>query len=113
VTGQGIGTAFRDVELLAEALADGLDGRRPLEDALADRWRRRDEAVMPGYQYTYQRARLEPPTAEAQRLLAALQGNQPEIDRFVGLSAGTTSFADFFSPESQGRIIGRAASRAA
>ena len=35
VTAQGISTAFRCAEMLAEAADDGLSGRRPLEDALA------------------------------------------------------------------------------
>ena len=34
ITGQGIGHAFRDAELLADAVADGLGGIRPLDEAL-------------------------------------------------------------------------------
>jgi flavin-dependent dehydrogenase len=113
ITGQGISDAFRDAELLAEALAAGLGGQRPLEAALADYHRRRDEAVMRIYNYTYQRSRLEPPTPEIQRLLAALKGNQAETDRFVGLTAGTTRFADFFAPDHQARLLAGAAVRAA
>jgi flavin-dependent dehydrogenase len=113
ITGQGISDAFRDAELLAEALAAGLGGGGPLESALADYQRRRDQAVMPVYNYTYQRARLEAPSPEIQRLLAALQGNQAETDRFIGLTAGTVSFADFFAPASQARILGQASATAA
>ena len=36
VTAQGISTAFRCAEMLAEAADDGLSGRRPLDEALAD-----------------------------------------------------------------------------
>jgi hypothetical protein len=60
-----------------------------------------------------QRARLETPSPDIQRLLAALQRNQAEAERFVGLTAGTISFADLFAPESQARILGQAAATAA
>ena len=45
ITGQGIGHAFRDAELLADAIADGLGGRRPPEGALAGYQRERDRAT--------------------------------------------------------------------
>ena len=40
ITAQGITDAFRDAELLAEAIDDGFAGRRPLAEALADYERR-------------------------------------------------------------------------
>jgi hypothetical protein len=46
VTGQGISHAFRDAELLADAVADGLGGIRPLAEALRGYHRARD--VPPG-----------------------------------------------------------------
>ena len=39
-----------------------------------------------------------------QQLLAALQGNQEQTNRFFGLAEGTTSFSEFFSPENIQRI---------
>jgi flavin-dependent dehydrogenase len=41
----GLGDAFRDANLLAEALDDGLSGQRPLEEALADYEQRRNAAT--------------------------------------------------------------------
>ena len=61
LTAQGIGDAFRDSELLAGAIADGFGGRRPLDDALADYERRRNEAALPLYDFTHELAGLEPP----------------------------------------------------
>jgi flavin-dependent dehydrogenase len=113
ITGQGITDAFRDAELLADAIQQGLGGVQPLEAALPEYQRRRDAAVMPVYRYTQTRASLQPPSPELGQLLTALQGNQPQMDRFVGLTAGTTSFSDFFAPDSVARIIGAAAPRAA
>ena len=54
ITAQGISDAFRDADLLAEAVDDGLSGRRRLDDALAGYERRRNEAVRPIYEMTYQ-----------------------------------------------------------
>ena len=42
----GICDALRDAELLAEALDEGLSGRRPMDLALADYERRRNEATL-------------------------------------------------------------------
>ena len=54
-------------------------------------------------------ARLAPPTAEMAELVAALAGHPAETRRFLGIIAGTVAIADFFAPESLGRIVGRRA----
>lgn len=94
-----------DARLLAEALDRGLTGRRPLEEALADYERQRNEAAMPLYEWTCQFARLKPLRPELQQLLNALQGNQEQTDRFFGTIAGTVPMLEFFSPENIGRIL--------
>jgi hypothetical protein len=43
-----------------------------------------------------------------QHLLAALQGNQEQADRFVGTVAGTVPIPEFFAPENVARIAGAA-----
>ena len=108
MTAQGITDAFRDAELLAEAVGEGLSGRRPLEEALADYERRRNEAALPMYESTCERAALGPPSAEIRQLAAALRGNQEQIDRFIGCDAGTVAIPEFFSPENMQRIFGAA-----
>ena len=107
-TAQGISDAFRDAELLTTAIDDGFSGRRPLDEALAGYERRRNEAVMPEFESTCQRAALQPMPPEMAALLRALQGNQEQIDRLLGTDAGTVSHADFFSPENVGRILAAA-----
>jgi 2-polyprenyl-6-methoxyphenol hydroxylase-like FAD-dependent oxidoreductase len=104
-TAQGITDAFRDAELLAEALHSGWSGCRELAEALADYERRRNETAMPIYELTCQLASLEPPPPEMQHLFAALQGNQEQTNRFFGTIAGTVPIPQFFSPENTGRII--------
>jgi flavin-dependent dehydrogenase len=105
ITAQGITDALRDVDLLADALTSGLGGGS-LENQLTEYHRRRDEAVMPIYRFTSERARLAPPSPEMQRLVGALKGNQQQTDRFIGLTAGTTLYADFFSPTNLEALFG-------
>ena len=105
ITAQGINDALRDAEHLAEAIDSGFSGKEQLENALAGYERKRNEAVMPIFEMTCDLARLQPPTPQMQQLFWALRGNQYQIDRFLGVTAGTVSVTDFFSPENIGQII--------
>ncbi len=99
ITAQGISDAFRDAELLAGAIDDGLAGRRPLDDALAGYERARNEAALPLYEFTHDLAGLEPPGPEMQALFGALRDDPERTSRFFGVVAGTVPVADFFAPE--------------
>jgi flavin-dependent dehydrogenase len=105
VTGQGINDAFRDAELLAEAIDSGFSGRCPLELALAEYERRRNEQVMPMYDFTCQLAALQPPSVQQQELFGALRWNQRETDRFFGTFAGTVPIQEFFAQENVESIV--------
>jgi flavin-dependent dehydrogenase len=107
-TGQGITDAFRDAELLAEAIDAGFSGREPIAEALAEYERRRNEATMPLYDLTCQLASLQPPPPEMQQLFGALRGNQAETNRFFGTLAGTVPVPEFFARENTERIIAQA-----
>ena len=113
ITAQGITDAFRDAELLAEAIDDGFARRRPLAEALAAYEQTRNEATRPLYDLTCQFAALQPPPPEMQQLLAALRGNQEQADRFVGTVVGTVPIPEFFAPDNVGRIMGSALQPAA
>jgi flavin-dependent dehydrogenase len=102
---QGITDAFRDAELLAEAIDRGFAGETPLETALAAYEQRRNSAARPLYELTCSLAALEPPDIRTLQLRAALRGNQADTDRFFGISAGTVSVADFFAPENLARVL--------
>src|SRR5207253_10127623 len=52
VTGHGITDAFRDAELLANAVAAGLGGSQPLDEALLGYQHRRDEMSRDVYHAT-------------------------------------------------------------
>lgn len=105
LTAQGITDAFRDADLLCEALDEGFSGRRELKDSLADYQRRRDAAVMPMYESTCERARMQPFPPEVLALFHALHHNQHEADQFFGTDAGTVSMAEFFAPDNLARIV--------
>lgn len=109
-TAQGISDAFRDADLLSEAIDAGFCGQRPLEDALADYERTRNETALGEFHATCDRAAMEPATPESLGLFQALRGNQEQINRLIGLDAGTVTHADFFSPQNIASIIGSAQS---
>lgn len=105
--GYGITDAFRDAELLAEAIDQGFSGHRPLDEALADYEQRRNNVAMPIYEMTCQAATFAPPSPEEKQLFTALSGNQAETNRFLGTLAGTVPISEFFAPENMQRIIER------
>jgi 2-polyprenyl-6-methoxyphenol hydroxylase-like FAD-dependent oxidoreductase len=57
-TGMGMSDAFLAADLLAEAIRDGLVGRRALDDAVADYQHRRDHGTANGFELTLSTARL-------------------------------------------------------
>jgi 2-polyprenyl-6-methoxyphenol hydroxylase-like FAD-dependent oxidoreductase len=106
ITGQGIGDALRDAELLAGAVGDGLGGRRPLAAALAGYERARDAASLPMYRFTTDLAAFGPPGPEQQALFTALAGRPAEVDRFLGVLTGVVPVDSFFSPRNLLRLLG-------
>jgi len=64
VTGLGITDAFRDAELLTDALDDGFSGRRVLAQALVEYESTRNEIAKPLYELTVQLVSGDPPTIE-------------------------------------------------
>jgi len=105
ITAQGITDAFRDAEFLAQAIHTGLSGSQPLDEALAGYERRRNEALMPLYEFICDRATLETFPLEFQMVLAALRGNQEALNRFFGVIQNTIPFREFFSPENLLQIL--------
>ena len=106
ITAQGITDAFRDAELLSDALDAGFTGARPLEEALAGYERIRNEETRGLYELTYEFASLAPPSPEQQALFGALRTSAEDTNRFFGVVAGTVRADEFFAPENIGRIVG-------
>ena len=109
ITAQGITDAFRDAELCATALHEAFSGGCTFDDAMARYQSLRDQHVLPMYEFTAQLARLEPPSPELARLLAAVHGNQQAMDAFARVNAGVLSPAEFFSDENVAAIVGATA----
>jgi flavin-dependent dehydrogenase len=106
VTGQGISHAFRDAELLADAVADGLSGIRPLAGALRGYHRARDRAARPMYDFTARLAAISPPTPAESVLFQALARRRQDADMFVGVLAGSIPLRQFMSPRTMVRLVG-------
>src|SRR5262249_38377729 len=108
ITAQGITDAFRDAELLADALHAGLVGTQPPDEALAGHDRTRKQEAPGLFVHTYERASVAAPTVEQQALFGALRASNEDTNRFFGVIAGTVRPDEFFAPENVGRIVGGA-----
>ncbi len=105
ITALGISDAFRDAEHCATALDEAFSGTRPFEETMADYQAERDRQSLPLYELTTQLATLEPLPEELERILAAVRGNQGEMDEFARVAGGVTSPADFLSEQNVRRLL--------
>jgi flavin-dependent dehydrogenase len=107
ITGIGISDAFRDAELLADAVDAGLTGREDLDTALAGYRAARDTAALPMYELTTDIAAFTPLRPEQRALLDALaSGPQAQVDRFLGVLGGAIPPQQYFAPRNLMRILG-------
>ncbi len=105
ITGMGISDAFRDAELLAEAIDSGLAGRRPLEAALAEYEQKRNVASKAAYDFTLDIARNAPPSAMQIELFRALARNPETTSQFFGVLTGLMKPTEFFTPQLLLRVL--------
>jgi 2-polyprenyl-6-methoxyphenol hydroxylase-like FAD-dependent oxidoreductase len=108
ITAMGINDAFRDAELVAQAIDDDIAGRRSYEDGMRAYQETRDREAGPVYEFTDEFAQLQPPPPELQALIGAMHGNQEAMDAFVSVQAATLPAPEFFAPENVGRIMATA-----
>jgi flavin-dependent dehydrogenase len=106
ITGQGIGHALRDADLLAAAVADGLGGTTPLRKALAGYAKARDRETKAMYDMTVRLASFPVQSAAERRLFAALADDREAASRFFGVISGTVPPAAFFTPANLVRLVG-------
>ena len=100
----GICDAFRDADLLASAISQGLSGERPMPDALADYERDRNTAAMPQYRENIHFAQFKPVPENVLALRAAVRGNQEQTDKFYLARQGMIPPEEFFNPENLERL---------
>jgi flavin-dependent dehydrogenase len=104
-TAQGITNALRQAQWIADAVGDGLSGKRPMEEALADFERRRNELELPYYDFTYHQGTFQPPDPDSLPVFAAVAQSPKATGEFFGLFSQTMSPAAFFAPEHIGAIL--------
>ncbi len=108
ITAMGINDAFRDAELVADALDGAFSGGRSLEDGMSDYQQTRDREAGPVYEFTDEFAQLQPPPPEMQQLIGAMHGNQEAMDGFISVQASTLPAPEFFAPENVEKIMAAA-----
>jgi flavin-dependent dehydrogenase len=101
----GICDAFRDVELLVAAITDGLNGRRPMDEALADYEAARNASSAADYDQNIAEARFPAPPARVLALRAAIRDRPEEVTRMVKARNGMIDPASFFNPENIARLL--------
>jgi flavin-dependent dehydrogenase len=108
ITAQGIADAFRDADLVTDAVDRWRSGACTFDAAMDGYQAKRDEESLPMFDFTCQLAALEPPPPDLVKLLGAVHGNREAMDQFARVNAGTMSPAEFFAPENVGRIFAAA-----
>jgi 2-polyprenyl-6-methoxyphenol hydroxylase-like FAD-dependent oxidoreductase len=106
ITGQGMGNALRDADLLTSAVISALDGRTGPEASLKDYVRTRDRDTKAMYDFTVGLASL-PASRPAERALFAAIAERPvEVTRFLGVLSGALPVRRLFSPPHLVRLVG-------
>jgi flavin-dependent dehydrogenase len=101
----GICDALRDAELLANAIEDGLGARRPIDQALADYERRRNEASATDFDENVTLARFTPPRPEVLAIRAAVRERPEKATRFVKARMGMIDRAAFFNSQNLRELL--------
>jgi 2-polyprenyl-6-methoxyphenol hydroxylase-like FAD-dependent oxidoreductase len=94
---RGIRDAFRDAELLVEAIDAGHNGGQPVDVALALYEQRRNAAALPVYESLCRALTFPAVSDEEGRLTAAVAEDQALTNRMLGLRAGTITQAEFLA----------------
>jgi len=108
IAGIGISDAFRHVDVLVDAIHDGLSGRRAMADALRDFHSWRDATTREHFEYVCQIAAQDELPTEWPELLKTLQHNEEERTRFFGTFGAFVSPNEFFAPHNIERILTQA-----
>jgi flavin-dependent dehydrogenase len=100
ITGQGIGHALRDAELLSDAILAGT------EKAFAAYAKARDAETKPMYDLTVRLASFTPPSAADHLLFSAIAERPEQTDQFFGVLGGSVPVRKFFAPGNLIRLVG-------
>ncbi len=96
-TATGMTHAFRDAELVSEALDGWLSGRQPREEAMKQyESRRRSQSAAAYYDYVCTLAEMRPLRHDELQLFVVLRGNPEETNRFIATHADISPVSEFF-----------------
>ena len=104
----GICDALRDADFLTKAIHEGLGGQCPLNDALMEYERQRNEATMAEYRENIAAASFTPISPELLQLRLALRSNQEDTNRLIMMLEGWITREEFFNSENLQRIFSNA-----
>lgn len=99
-TASGMTHAFRDADLLADALDAGLSGRKPLDESLLDYRQRRYEDTYRYYDFVCSQAEMNPLRVDELHLFDALSRDQEQTERFLAAFGDSLPINTFFSQRS-------------
>jgi 2-polyprenyl-6-methoxyphenol hydroxylase-like FAD-dependent oxidoreductase len=106
ISAQGLGQAFRDAELLAEAVISARAQGKPLDARLAHYHQRRDAAARPIFGFTTRLAEFAAPSPRQQLLMSAISERPEQVQKFLGVFAGAIPQEQLFSVRSAMRLLG-------
>jgi len=95
-TGMGITDAFASADLLADALDNALTDRIPLQEALCDYQRQRDEATANSYALTLSTAKLAPLSARLEDFYRRAADDPAAVQQIFGVLSGSLPARDVF-----------------
>jgi 2-polyprenyl-6-methoxyphenol hydroxylase-like FAD-dependent oxidoreductase len=98
ITAQGMTNAFIHAELLAEELSLAFTSDKTVDRAVAEYDARQYELLRPMFDYTVFLSQLQPFPDEMRAMIAALPGNQPAINAFLGAFLGSVPLDAVFPP---------------
>ncbi len=110
--GMGMSDAFLAADLLAEAVHDGLVGRRPIGEAVTDYQRQRDDLTANGLALALSTARLAPLTAELESFYRSAAGQPDLIRQIFGVLGGSVPIRDVYSHENLNAVVRHARTQA-
>ena len=97
ITGQGMGHALRDADLLSDAIVTGLGSGR-LDRTLARYAKQRDAETTAMFDFTVRLASFPPPTPAERTMFAAIAERPEETSQLLGALAGSVPMTSLFSP---------------
>ncbi|HET9199788.1 MAG TPA: oxidoreductase, partial [Dehalococcoidia bacterium] len=92
---------------LANAIDEAFSGAKPYDDAMKGYQAERDADAGTAYMRTMEMASLRPAPEPLSSVFKAVPQNPDDLRQFLGVVAGSVSFAEFFTPENIERILGK------